>query len=99
MSSLADTIIIAIGSAGAFTTLAGILRAWLSSRRTHAKIRIQSGDRTLVLDAENITIEDLTRILQDISKDIQGDMTINIERGSMTGDPGTETIDDPTKET
>jgi hypothetical protein len=71
MSALSDTLIIAVGSGGAVSTLTAALRAWLATRGRRAVIRIESGDRSIVIDAANIKSEDLARILQDITRDIQ----------------------------
>jgi CRISPR/Cas system-associated exonuclease Cas4 (RecB family) len=70
MSAVTETITVVVGSGAALATLAAALRAW-GTRNKRAVIRIVSGDRTVVIDTSNVNSEDLVRILQDITKDIE----------------------------
>ena len=55
MGSLADAVVVAAGSGGALTVLAGSLSVWLRQQRSHLKVSIRRVDGAeLTLDASNV---------------------------------------------
>lgn len=59
-----DLLTVAFGAGGAGTVLASSLIAWLKSRRTSAKITVESGGRSVTLEVE--TTRDVRPILEEI---------------------------------
>lgn len=71
MSAITDTLITAAGSGGALVTLIAALRAWFARGRVRrVVIELKSGEKTVVVNAENVDAEVVARILSDIQVDI-----------------------------
>jgi hypothetical protein len=86
VSGISDVAIIVIGAGGALATLTATLRAWLArDRRT--VVRIESGEKTIVIDAANIDQESLRRILQDVTADIKQDKENQLDESESSDVP------------
>lgn len=66
LGSIPDVLTVALGASGAGTVLASSLITWLQTRRTKAKIIVQTADRFVMLDIE--TIRDVAPQLKQILK-------------------------------
>ena len=64
MGSITDLISVALGTGGAGTMLASSLKTWLLSRRTTARIKVQSADRTVSFDMSSV--EDLRPLIEQL---------------------------------
>jgi hypothetical protein len=72
MGSLADALIVAVGSGGAITVLASLLRAWvLQPRHARVRLRLEShpeGKRTMELDADRIRTKEVDVLFAQLRK-------------------------------
>jgi hypothetical protein len=64
LGSIPDLINVALGAGGAGTVLASSLITWLQSRRTTAKITVESAGRSISLDIK--TVREVTPLLEQI---------------------------------
>jgi hypothetical protein len=62
LGSIPDLLMVALGSGGAGTVLASSLITWLQTRKTRAKITVETGDRSISLDIE--TTRDVAPLLE-----------------------------------
>ena len=62
LGSIPDLLMVALGSGGAGTVLASSLITWLQTRKTRAKITVETAERSISLDIE--TIKDVTPLLE-----------------------------------
>ena len=60
-----DALEVALGSGGAISVLALSLKGWLSQpRRADVKLKIQSGDRVVELDAKHVKDRDVQALVE-----------------------------------
>lgn len=64
LGSIPDLLIVALGSGGAGTVLASSLITWLQTRKTRAKITVETAERSISLDIESI--KDVAPLLEQI---------------------------------
>lgn len=72
MGSLADVLIVAVGSGGAITVLASLLKAWVLQPR-HARVRLRlenssNGNKAMEVDADRMRTEDLNVLFKELRK-------------------------------
>ncbi|GAA1612934.1 effector-associated constant component EACC1 [Kribbella karoonensis] len=70
LGSLPELLTVACGAGGAGTALATALITWLKTRRTSAKLTVESGGRSVTLDIK--TVEDVRPLLHDILDSVHG---------------------------
>jgi len=66
LGSVVELLTVALGAGGAGTVLASSLKTWLLTRRTTAKIIVESADRSVTLDVQNA--DDVAPLLEQILK-------------------------------
>jgi Effector Associated Constant Component 1 len=66
LGSITDLLTVALGTGGAGTVLASSLKTWLQTRRTTAKITVESAGRSVILDIQ--TIGEVAPLLEQILK-------------------------------
>lgn len=71
LGSLPELLTVALGAGGTGTALAASLRAWLSTRRTSARITVKTRDRSVSLDIQ--TAGEVGPLLEQILKAGDGD--------------------------
>jgi hypothetical protein len=54
LGSITDLLTVALGTGGAGTVLASSLKTWLVTRRTTAKITVESAGRSVTLDIQTV---------------------------------------------
>lgn len=64
LGSLPEVVSVAVGAGGAGTVLASSLITWLQSRRTVAKITVESGGRSVTLEIG--TVQDIRPLLEQV---------------------------------
>jgi len=64
LGTIADAIIISVGSGGALTGLASALKAWVQRPRgKHVVLRVSRGGETAEIDADRVGSDDIEAIL------------------------------------
>jgi hypothetical protein len=64
LGTIADAIMISVGSGGALTVLASALKAWVHRPRgKHVALRISRGEETMEIDADRVGSDDIEAIL------------------------------------
>lgn len=71
LGSVAEVLTIALGAGGAGTALASSLKTWLMTRKTTAKITVESAGRSVTFDIE--TASDVSPLLEQVLKVSNGD--------------------------
>jgi hypothetical protein len=71
LGSLPELLTVALGAGGAGTALVASLRIWLLTRRTSARITVETGGRSVSLDIQ--TVGDVAPLLEQILKVGDGD--------------------------
>jgi hypothetical protein len=66
LGSITDLLTVALGTGGAGTVLASSLKTWLQTRRTTAKITVESAGRSVTLDIR--TMGEVAPLLEQILK-------------------------------
>ena len=66
LGSITDLLTVALGTGGAGTVLASSLKTWLVTRRTTAKITVESAGRSVTLDIQ--TLDAVAPLLDQILK-------------------------------
>ncbi len=64
LGSITELLTVALGSGGAGTVLASPLKTWLMTRRTTAKITVESAGRSVTLDIQ--TADEVAPLLEQI---------------------------------
>jgi hypothetical protein len=65
LGALAEALVVAVGSGGAISVLAGSLKAWLSlPHRSDIRIKVDGGGRSVDIDAKRIDGERLDSIIR-----------------------------------
>jgi hypothetical protein len=72
MGSMVDALIVAVGSGGAITVLASLLKAWVLQPR-HAGVRLHlenhpNGKRIMEVDADRMRTEDINALFAELRK-------------------------------
>jgi hypothetical protein len=74
MGGVMDAVIVAVGSGGAVTALAPLLKSWLlRPRHAHIKLEVETspnGKRSVTLDADRVRKEDIDEIIAAL-KDVE----------------------------
>lgn len=71
LGSLPELLTVALGAGGAGTALAASLRTWLLTRRTSARITVETGGRSVSLDIQ--TVGEVAPLLEQVLKAGDGD--------------------------
>jgi hypothetical protein len=66
LGSMTELLTVVLGTGGAGTVLVSSLKTWLQTRRTTAKITVESGGRSVTLDIQ--TVDEVTPLLEQILK-------------------------------
>jgi len=66
LGSLPELLSVALGTGGAGTALVTSLRTWLSTRRTTARITVETGKRSISFDIQ--TVGDVAPLLEQVLK-------------------------------
>ncbi|WP_439377793.1 effector-associated constant component EACC1 [Amycolatopsis lexingtonensis] len=70
LGTIADAIMISVGSGGALTVLASALKAWVQRPRgKHVVLRVSRGDRVAEIDAERVDSGDIEAILDRVFRE------------------------------
>lgn len=71
LGSVPQLLTVMLGTGGAGTVLASSVKTWLQTRKTKAKVTVQSGERSVTLDIE--TVGEVAPLIADILKTDDGD--------------------------
>ena len=64
LGTIADAVVISVGSGGALTVLASALKAWIQRPRgKHVVLRVSRGEQTTEIEADRIGSDDIDAIL------------------------------------
>jgi hypothetical protein len=92
MSAITDSLTIAVASGGALTTLVAAVRVWARAKSANVVINVRSGQKSLKIEASNISSENLHQILRDITTDLQeGQLRYQDDEKEL---PGDSTVDE-----
>jgi Effector Associated Constant Component 1 len=66
-------ILAALASGGAASTLVAAVRSWLSTKKSQKMIKIEAGDKEWTIDAEEMSSEEIRKLLEALSADIESE--------------------------
>ena len=80
MGSITDVLTVALGSGGATSVLAQTIKTWLSTRRSDVRIKIETGSRTLEIEARPGDENEVRKLVELLLTDLADEPVSGIEQ-------------------